>query len=174
MNKIKLIFAVLTALLLTSTAASFVSAATVPTFTLSQTSTYLQYNLPAGTVFNGSVQTDGAVRVWANGPNGTEVADLGIISQTTAFGFTAQQNGTYTINFDNDFPNYVDVTFSYTTNPAIPGSGSSTSEIYIIATIAIAVVGSMLIVLIIRRREKRLALRRAQRVEAAKAESAKP
>jgi len=131
-------------------------AVTVPTFTLSLSSNQLQYVLPAGTTFNGSISTTGLVRFWVSAPNGAEIVDLGIIDKTTTFSFVAQQNGTYLFNFENDLSNTIQVTFSYVTNPAIPGSNNSTgiSTTYMLITVVIAVAGSGLIIFVLRRKSK--------------------
>ena len=125
MKKTKLlVFAVLAALLLMFLVPLSVYATTVPSFTLSPSSNQLQqlqYVLPSGTTFNGSVSTTGDVQVWVNSPE-AEIVNLGIIDDTTAFSFVAQQNGTYTVNFENDMSNTVQVTFSYVTNPVIPAT----------------------------------------------------
>lgn len=156
MKKTKLlIFTALTTLLLTSLVALSVFAVTVPAFTLSDSTNQLQYVLPAGTTFNGTISTTGDVRFWVSAPNYGEIVDLGIIDKTTSFGFVAQQNGTYYMNFEEDTPNSIQVTFSYTTNPQIPNSNlTGISLIYEIITVVIAVVGSILIIFIIRRKNK--------------------
>ena len=109
---------ILTSLMILSASAS---TATFPTFTLSQSSTQLHYALPVGTQFNGSISTTGPVRFFASAPNGTVIVNLGLIDKTATFSFTAQQSGNYTLNFENDLPTLIDVTFSYVTNPDISG-----------------------------------------------------
>ena len=156
MKKTKLVISTtLATLLLTSLMALPAFATTVPTFTLSSSSNQLQYVLPAGTTFNGTVSTTGSVRVWVNAPSYAEIVDLGIIDKTTTFGFVATQNGTYTVNFENDLSNSILVTFSYVTNPVIPGSNNSTgiSQSYLLITVIIAVLGSLLTIFVLRRKE---------------------
>ena len=157
MEKIKLLtFAVLTALLLMSLSAFSAFAVTVPTFTLSLSTNQLQYVLPVGTTFNGSIATTGMVRFWVSAPNGAEAVNPGIIDKTTTFSFVAQQNGTYTFNFENDLPNTIQVTFSYVTDPAISGNNNSAgiSLSYMLITVIIAVIGSLLIIIVLRRKSK--------------------
>jgi hypothetical protein len=157
MKKSKLLtFTALATLLLMSLMVFSASATTVPTFTLSASSNQLQYYLPAGTIFNGTIETTGEVQFWVSAPNYNEIVNLGIVDQTTSFGFVAPQNGTYTMNFNEDMGNSVSVTFSYTTNPVLPGSNISpeTTYIYLIITIVIAVLGSIIVILIIRRINK--------------------
>jgi hypothetical protein len=156
MKKTKLMAsAVLTALLFASLMVFSASATTVPTFTLSASSNELQYVLPQGTIFNGTISTTGSVRFWVSDPNFTEIVNLGIIDNTATFSFVAPQNGTYTLNFENDLSNTIQVTFSYVTNPVIPGSNNpGISQSYLIITVIIAVVGSLLIIFIMRRKSK--------------------
>ena len=136
------------------TASAF--ATTVPTFALTYSTNQLQYVLPSGTIFNGTIVTTGDVRFWVSDPNASEIVNLGIIDNDASFSFIAQQNGTYTLNFENDLPNTVQVTFSYTTNPPIPGSNDSTglSNTYLIITIIIAVSAATLLILFERRQSK--------------------
>jgi hypothetical protein len=150
-----LTFGALIALLLASLMPLSAFATTVPSFTLSASSNQLQYVLPSGTTFNGSVSTTGDVRVWVNSPE-AEIVNLGIIDNTTAFSFVAQQNGTYTVNFENDMSNTIQVTFSYVTNPVIPGSNSSSgvNQTYLAMTAIIAILGSLLIIFFLRRQSK--------------------
>ena len=157
MKKTKLLMPiVLAVLLLASLMAASAFATTVPTFTLSASSNQLQYVLPQGTTFNGTIATTGSVRFWVSDPNYTEIVNLGIIDKTTTFSFVAQQNGTYTLSFENDMPNSIQVTFSYVTNPVIPGSNNSTgiSQSYLLITVIVAVLGSFLIIFILHRKSK--------------------
>ena len=133
------------------------STATFPTFTLSSSSTQLHYVLPIGTQFNGSILTTGPVRFFASAPNGTIIVNLGLIDKTTTFSFNAQQTGNYTLNFENDLPNSIQVTFSYVTKPDI-SSGSNSGGIpifYLPIFIIIAVFGSIIILFGARRKYKR-------------------
>jgi hypothetical protein len=143
-------------LLLASLTVVPVFATTVPTFTLSSSSNQLQYVLPAGTIFNGTISTTGDVRFWVSAPNYAEIVNLGIIDKTTTFSFVATQNGTYTLNFENDMPNSIQVTFSYVTNPVIPGSNNpaGVSQSYLIITVILAVLGSFLIIFVLHRKNK--------------------
>ena len=110
-------------------------------------------------MLNGSISTTGTVRFWASGPNMAEIVNLGLVDNYKTFSFVAAQNGTYTLNFENDFTNTIQVTFSYVSNPAITGVNNSngTSLIYILVTIIIAAVGSVLVILLVRRENKRIA-----------------
>jgi hypothetical protein len=157
MKKTKLLIsATLAIFLIASLIASSASAVTEPTFTLSASLNQLQYLMHQGTIFNGTIATTGSVRFWVNAPNEDKIVDLGIIDKTTSFSFVATQKGTYTLNFENDLSNSIDVTFSYTSNPQIQETNNSAgaSLIYFVATVIIAVVGSILIILIIRRKSK--------------------
>ena len=141
--------------MLVASCVSSASAADSTTFNLALSTQQIQYNIPAGTTFNGTVSTSGMVRVWATAPNAGEIVNLGIIDKTTSFGFTAEQNGTYTFNFENDLPNTITVTFSYMSNPQLPNTGSGIPLTYIAALGAVAVVGSLLIFFGIRRKTKK-------------------
>ena len=145
----------LAVVLLASLVAVPAFATTVPTFTLSASSNQLQYVLPQGTIFNGTIATTGTVQFWVSAPNYAEIVNLGIIDKTTTFSFVAPQNGTYTMNFENDMPNTIQVTFSYVTNPVIPGSSNSTgiSGIYLLITVIIAVLGGFVVIFVLHRRE---------------------
>ena len=132
------------------------STATFPTFTLSSSSTQLHYALPVGTQFNGSISTTGPVRFFVSAPNGSVIVNLGLIDKTTTFSFIVQHTGNYTLNFENDLPNSVQVIFSYVTNPDI-SSGSNSGGIplfYLPIFIIIAVFGSILIIFLVRHRNK--------------------
>ena len=121
MEKIKsLIIAALAIVILGAFFISTAFASDSTGFSLALSSNQIQYKIPAGTMFNGTVATSGWVRVWVTEPSGGEIVNLGIIEKTTSFGFIAQQNGTYTFNFENDLPNTITVTFTYTSNPQLP------------------------------------------------------
>ncbi len=157
MKKTKLLMSTaLAVLLFASLMAGSAFATTVPTFTLSASSNQLQYVLPQGTTFNGTISTTGSVQFWVSAPNYAEIVYLGIIDKTTTFGFVAPQTGTYTLNFENDMSNSILVTFSYVTNPVIPGSNNpaGVSQSYLVITVIIAVLGSFLIIFIMRRKSK--------------------
>jgi hypothetical protein len=111
--------------------------------------------LPNGTTFNGSISTTGTVRFWVNDPNGAQIANLGLIDKATTFSFVAQQTGNYTMNFENDLPTSIQVTFSYVTNPDISGSSSNGAPVfYLLIPIVIAVLGCILIIYFVRRKNK--------------------
>ena len=137
--------------------ALFASATTVPAFTVTQAS-QLQIAMPAGTTFNGSISTSGTLRFWVSAPNGDQIVNLALIDKPITFSFVAQQNGNYTLNFENDAPhsNPIQVSFSYTTNPDIYGSNSSTGIpiSYLAITIIITVFGSILIIFFVRSKNK--------------------
>ena len=150
-----LILATLAIFLSALLTASSAFAVTEPTFTLSGSSNQLLYVMHQGTIFNGTIATTGSVRFWVSAPNQETIVNLGIIDKTTSFSFVASQNGTYTLNFENDMSNSIDVTFSYTSNPQIQDLNNSAGIplIYLLATVIIAVVGSILIIFIIRRQK---------------------
>ena len=153
MRKIKNLLCIVSSLLLflTITALS-ASATTIPTFTLLAQSSQLKYTLPAETTFNGSISTTGTIRFWVSDPNGFQIVNLGLIDQEATFSFVAQQAGNYTLNFENDLPNPIQVTFSYETNPDISTDNSTAIPlIYLTIPITISVIGSLLIIVLARR-----------------------
>jgi len=156
MEKIKLLTpTVLAVLMLCALSFSPVFATDTTKFNLALESNQIQYMIPAGTVFNGSIATTGMVRFWVTAPNGVQIVNLGIIDKTSSFSFDAQQNGTYTFNFENDLPNTIDVTFSYTSNPQLPNNTTNTPPTFILTIVIVAVVGSLLIFFGIRRKTKK-------------------
>jgi hypothetical protein len=130
----------------------------VPTFAVSPMSTsQIPIVLPTGTTFNGSISTTGTVRFWVNDPNGAQIVNLGLIDNTAKFSFVLQQNGNYTMNFENDQPNAdsVQVTLSFVTDPDISaGNSTGTPLSYFTILIVIAVVGSFVIIFLVRRKNK--------------------
>ena len=158
MRKTKLmIFTVLTVILVLPFMVYSASASTTSTFTVYQSS-QIQFVIPTGTVFNGSISVTGTVRFWVNAPDGTQIVNLGLIDSTATFSFVAQESGNYTMNFESDLPsaNPSQVTFVYTTNPELPQSGNSATIplAYWIAIILIAVVGVVLIVFLRYRKDR--------------------
>ena len=130
------------------------SATTLPAITLSASSAQLPIMLPTGTTVNGSISTTGTVRFWVTAPNGVQIVKLGLIDTTTTFSFVANQNGNYTMNFENGLTNPIQVTFSYVTDPDISGGSSSTGIPYKVISIVIAALGSTLIIFFVRRKNK--------------------
>src|SRR5665647_945523 len=157
MKKIKRLPSIaITLLLIMSFTALLASATTLPAITLSASSAQLPILLPTGTTFNGSISTTGTVRFWVTAPNGVQIVKLGLIDSTNTFSFVANQNGNYTMNFENGLTNPIQVTFSYVTDPDIPSVNNSTgiSLVYLLLSIIIAVLGSILIIFFVRRKNK--------------------
>jgi len=131
----------------------------VEPFNLSHSTGQLLYVLSVGSIFNGSVSATGSVRVWMNAPNGDQVINLGLIDVPTSFGFVAQQNGTYILNFENDLQNTISVNFSYQTTPELyagkeDNNPSRVSLSYLIIPILLSIFGSALILLVMRRKKR--------------------
>ncbi len=147
----------LTALLIMPLMALSAFATTVPTFTVSSLSPF-QIVLPTGTTFNGSISTTGTVRFWVSAPDGAQIVNLGLVDKAATFSFVAQQDGNYTLNFENDLPssNPVQVTFSYVTNPDLSGGNNSTGTplTYQIILVIITILGSILIFFLVRKKNK--------------------
>jgi hypothetical protein len=157
MKKIKILTSsAITTLLLMSFMALVVSATTLPAISLSASSAQLPIMLPTGTTFNGSISTTGTVRFWVSAPNGAQIVNLGLIDKNSSFSFVANQNGNYTLNFENDLTNSIQVAFSYTTNPDISVDNNSTGipPVYLVISIVIAVLGIILIIFLVRRKNK--------------------
>jgi hypothetical protein len=154
--KIKLLtFALLTFLMLSTMMIFPAYASDSTTFSLALSTNQIQYTIPAGTMFNGSIATTGMVRFWVTAPNEIEIVNLGIIDKTNSFSFVAQQNGTYTFNFENDLPNTIQVTFSYTANPQLPNSNTGIPLTYFLVVGTVAVAGSLLIFFGIRHKTRK-------------------
>ncbi len=130
------------------------SATTLPAFSLSSSSAQIPIVLPAETIFNGSITTTGTIRVWVSDPNGSSIVNLGLVDKAATFNFVAQQDGNYTLNFENDLPNSVQVSFSYITDPELPDNNSGSPLAYLAIPIIIAIVGSILIIFLVRRKSK--------------------
>jgi hypothetical protein len=157
MKKIKMLtsFAIIT-LLAISFMSLLASATTLPAITLSASSAQLPILLPSGTMFNGSISTTGTVRFWVSAPNGAQIVNLGLIDKEDNFSFVSQQNGNYTFNFENSLTKSIQVTFSYVTDPDISSSDNSSGIplVYLLLSFGIAVLGSILIIFFIRRKNK--------------------
>lgn len=132
------------------------SATSTMSFSITLETNQMQFKIPSGTVFNGTISTTGMVRFWVTAPNEAQIVNLGIIDKSGTFNFVSQQNGTYTFNFENDLSNPVQVTFTYTSDPPLPSSNSGLPLEYI-PIIIIAIVGSILIILIVHRKNKKIA-----------------
>ena len=156
-----LAFAGLAVLLLATLTACPAFASNSTAFSLALATNQIQFKIPAETTFNGTISTSGMIRFWVTAPNGAPVVNLGIIDSHGSFGFVAEQNGTYTFNFENDLPNTVQVTFSYDTNPQLPNGGSAV-PVNLIVVGAVAVAGSLLIIYAVRRKNKKVAAIQAQ------------
>ncbi len=156
-SKVVTIVAII-AMLSISTFTLTASATNVPSFTVTELS-QLPIELPAGTTFNGTVASNGLIRVWVVAPEGAQGISLGIVDKPTDFGFVAAKEGNYTVFFENGAhgSSPVQVNFSFTTNPDITGDDqqSGIQLINIAAIVVVGVVGSVLIFVTIRRGERR-------------------
>ena len=132
-----------------------VFASSTTKFSLALAENQIKFDIPAGTDFNGTIQTTGMVRFWVTAPDEAQIVNLGIIDKSASFHFTSHENGTYTFNFENDLPNTISVTFTYDTNPPLPSGNSAIPYTYWIAVIAVAIGGSALIIFTTRRRNKK-------------------
>jgi len=148
------VLAFLMLMLLTTLSAS-ATTATFPTFTLSASSTQLHYDLPLNTQFNGSISTTGPVRFFVSDPKGMVIVNLGLVDKAATFSLVSNQTGNYTMNFEDDMPNTIQVSFSYVTNPDIAGGNSGgLSLVYLPIFVFVVVFGSIIIIVVGRRRNK--------------------
>ena len=150
-----MIFTMLMAFFILPLMASSVSA-TVSTFSVSPSS-QIQFLLPQGTIFNGSISTSNTVRFWVSAPDGAQIVNLGLIDQSATFSFVAKQDGNYTMNFENGIPyaNPPQVTFTYSTTPDVTSNNSTGIPFtYFLAITIIAVCGAVWIVFLVRRKNK--------------------
>lgn len=132
------------------------SAATT-SFSLSAETAQYRYLLPAGTTFNGTINTSGTIRFWASDPNGNQIVNLGLVDDSGSFSFVAQEYGNYTLNFESNMLNSdpVQVTFTYLTNPDITSGAPSSPLNTVLISAVIIVVGSALIIVFIRFRNRK-------------------
>ena len=116
------------------------TASTVETFTVSPLSTTsINVVLPYGTELNGSISTNGDIRFFINGPQGQPISNLGIVSKSVKFEFTAPEDGNYSLNFENGRLNPTDVSLVFDTQPEIPSdNGSPSIPTYVLVTAATA------------------------------------
>lgn len=155
MTKPKALALSVSVMLLVVASMTFLAAATtVAPFTLSSSSGQLSYILPQGTIFNGTVSATGPIRVWMNGPSGAQIVNLGLVDTSTSFGFVAQKAGNYTLNFENNLPSSVEVSFSYVTDPDLSSANSTPTALTYLALIAITVAGIIIIFLVVRIRKR--------------------
>jgi hypothetical protein len=95
--------------------------------------------------------------VFVSNPSNAQIVNLGVIYQATTFTFNATQNGNYTIYFENDLNDEVDISFSYVTNPPIPNNTNSLFPISFGELLTILSIVAIAVILILR-----FALRRSQ------------
>lgn len=129
-------------------------AATTETFTVTQTTYQVTFNLPAGTAFNGSLSTTGTVRVWVSDPNGSLIANPGLVDHTASFNFTASKEGNYYVNFENPMPTSASVTFTYQTDPELPSGNQSILPFWLLPVFAAITVVGVIVILYFSRKRK--------------------
>lgn len=155
MNKPRtLTFAVLTVLLATSVFLfTAQAAATSESFTVTQSTYQVTFNLPADTSFNGSLSTSGTVRVWVSDQNGSLIANPGLVDSSASFSFKAAKDGSYYVYFENPMSSTASVTFTYQTDPDVTSGDSSLLPFWLLPVfVAITIVGCVLILFFGRRR----------------------
>jgi hypothetical protein len=106
--KSKLFHLIITAILLSSVAFTFVGASQVESYSVGPGYTEIvPINLDSGQKFTGSLAITGGsgndINFWVTDPQGTSILNQGRVSQGTTFEFTAQSSGAYTLHFDNSF-----------------------------------------------------------------------
>lgn len=156
MQKIKVAtYTALTILLITICLPPIASAATTSTFTITGSTKQVYLDLPAGTVFNSTINTSATIRVWASDKNGSLIANLGLIDNSAQLNFVALNSGVYTISFESSIANSASVTFTYQTDPDVTGGNTSTLPItYLPVFIVITIVGIVVIIYISRKNRK--------------------
>lgn len=145
-------YTALTILLITICLTPIASASTTTTFTITGSTKQIPIDLPAGTVFNSTINTSATIRVWASDKNGSLIANLGLIDNSAQLNFVAPNSGIYTISFESSIAKPASVTFTYQTNPDVTGDNTSMLPItYLPIFIAITIVGIVVIIYISRK-----------------------
>jgi hypothetical protein len=130
---------------------SAVYAAEVETITVDALSEETRtHNLNDGQQFSGSLSVSGGladnIRFSVKAPNGTEIINIGSISEGTEFEFTADQDGAYTLVFTNVGLGSRTVNVSYDIKTlTIAGLDGTQILIVAFAVIAVIVVGIVVI-----------------------------
>jgi hypothetical protein len=146
---------ILTILLITICLTPLATAATTTTFTITGSTKQILLDLPTGTIFNSTINTNAAIRVWASDKNGSLVANLGLIDNSAQLNFVAPNSGIYTISFEASVANTASVTFTYQTTPDVTGGNTSVLPItYLPVFIAITIVGIVAIIYFSRKNRK--------------------
>jgi hypothetical protein len=145
----------LTILLITLCLTPLASAATTSTFTITGSTKQILLDLPAGTVFNSTINTSSTIRVWASDKNGSLVANAGLIDNNGQLNFAAPNSGIYTISFESTVANPASVILTYQTTPDVTAGNSSVLPItYLPVFIAITIVGIVAIIYVSRKNSK--------------------
>ncbi|MFZ7137729.1 MAG: emp24/gp25L/p24 family protein [archaeon] len=130
---------------------SVVYAAEVETITVDALSEETRtHNLNNGQQFSGSLSVSGGladnIRFSVKAPNGTEIINIGSVSEGTEFDFTAEQDGAYTLVFTNVGLGSRTVNVSYDIKTlTIAGLDGTQILIVAFAVIAVIVVGIVVI-----------------------------
>jgi hypothetical protein len=130
------------------------SATSTETFTVTQNTYQITFNLPAGAKFNGSISTTNTIRVLVNDANGTILANPGLVDSHADFGFVAAKAGDYYIIFENPLSAIAQVTFTYQTDPELSNSNSLIPLSLWPVFVIIAAIGCVLIIYLSRRNRK--------------------
>jgi hypothetical protein len=146
---------ILTILLITICLTPLASAATTTNFTITGSTKQILLDLPAGTVFNSTINTSATIRVWASDKNGSLIANLGLVDNSAQLNFVAPNSGIYTISFESSVAKPASVTFTYQTNPDVTGGNTSILPItYLPIFIAITIVGIVAVIYLSRKNQK--------------------
>jgi hypothetical protein len=149
-----LVLTSITLLLVASFLALSASATSTETFTLTQNTYQITFNLPAGTIFNGSVSTTNTIRVLANDANGILHANIGLVDSHTDFSFVAAKTGDYFVIFENPLSITAQVTFTYKTDPELSKSNSLIPLSFWPVFVIITIFGCVLIIYLSHRNRK--------------------
>ena len=151
--RVKKLFLIVTAMLFLLVLVSSVDTAEVRTITVSPfTTETLIFSGFAGDTFRGSLSISGGsgndIDFWITGPRGNTVVNLGRVSGTATFAFTAKESGPYTFHFDNTFSWFSSKTVSLSFDKT--QQSSIAIDPLIVASIGLFVIVAMVLVFLYR------------------------
>ena len=118
----------------------------------------LTFNLNNGQKFSGSISVSGGIAdsiiFSVKAPNGTKIIDLSSVSEGTEFDFTADQDGAYTLVFENPLalsPKTVNLTYDIET---LTIAGLDGTQLLIAAFLVIIVIVVGIIIILNKGKQK--------------------
>ena len=114
-------------------------------------------NLEDGQKFWGTISIDGEnendIDFYVQNPEGVMILDLGRVSQGDSFEFTAEENGAYILNFENDFSltgsKVITLTFKLSLTPI-----AGVDPVLLLAVIVVVVIILLILLMFYRRSRK--------------------